>query len=227
MKIFLTVLAMSSLLVGCCCPEQSVESEEKQYRTYLEKFTSFEDGDDIGRRDKKWLRKKRKQFVSDHKKLPSGEAKRLAALSELTGRMQTVALEARDRSDARSEVTSVPPEKLYLGLAKQGDAIVGKSKKFDTDEIDVWMVYRTKKHPKKGVSPTVKWTRKNDKGKYVELFSVTADNMLTGDEGVLTIHSNLYREPDKLKAWPDASMGVEVWYGKKRVKKGKFAFVDR
>ena len=61
--------------------------------------------------------------------------------------MQDVAIEARDRADARKEQTLVPAEKMYLGLGKQDIYIIGKSKEFDLDELEVWMLYRTKAHP--------------------------------------------------------------------------------
>jgi hypothetical protein len=226
MRIFLVSVAVSVALAGCCCPQQTVESEEQQYRTYLERYEALEDGNEIGRRDKKWLRKKRKKLRKEYKKLPSNEAERLPALSDLTGRMQDVAIEARDRADARKEQTLVPAEKMYLGLGKQDIYIIGKSKEFDLDELEVWMLYRTKAHPPKGVDPVVKWKLKNKEGKYEEFLSLTVDNMLMGDEGLVSIHSNLFRIPEKLKAWPAGKMRVEVWYGDKRVKRVTFVFVD-
>lgn len=45
------------------------------------------------------------------------------------------------------------------------------------------------------------------------------------DSGTLTIRGDLHRDPKILKKWPATKGRVEIWYGDKKVKRGKFEFV--
>jgi len=226
MRHLLLSLGLTAVLGGCCCPAATVESEEQRYKNYLDRYEEHLEGNDLGRSDKQWLRQKQKKFRKQHKALPKDETSRLPALTELTGRMQDTAKQASDRAGARKAKTLVGLSEMKFGLGHQDRHIIGESKSFDTHELELWMVYRTKKHPPKGVKPTVLWQAKSKDGKYETVFNLTIEEMFQGDEGALTLHSNIYRDPKVLKSWPPGKVRVKVMYGENKQKSATFKFVE-